>query len=26
VVMSGTLYKIGNTPDLAYEINSLLVL
>lgn len=26
VVMSGRLYKIGNTPDLAYEINSLLVL
>ena len=26
VVMSGRLYKTGNTPDLAYEINSLLVL
>lgn len=26
VVMSGRLYKIDNTPDLAYEINSLLVL
>lgn len=26
VVMSGRLYKIGNTPDLAYEINSLLIL
>lgn len=26
VVMSGRLYKTGNTPDLEYEINSLLVL
>ncbi|AOM79152.1 hypothetical protein [Pedobacter steynii] len=26
VVMAGRLYKIGDTPDLAYEVNSLLIL